>query len=154
MEGSNFRNSVAFDLLFIVRERMPPSVAVRQSLFLHFADALCPECGAKPDNPALCLLTGRFVCNVWRGCSDVSRAPGLGAGRGGGGVSGGLLHARERCGGSCLLLSLRSTRVVAMRGNRWATCQSPYLDAHGKRKNGVGWRTGWGLIDGEQTLHI
>ncbi|GIL45679.1 hypothetical protein Vafri_2876, partial [Volvox africanus] len=45
----------------------PPSLIplpyLFQSLFLHFAEARCPDCGAKPDNPALCLLTGRFVCN-------------------------------------------------------------------------------------------
>lgn len=89
-----------------------------QSLFLHLAEAPCRTCGAAPpSSPALCLLTGAPLCALWRGCE--------------GGRGGGLLHAREACAGTCLLLSLRTTRVMALRDSRLAVCQSPYLDAHG-----------------------
>ena len=99
-----------------------PALARKQDLFIHYADAKCSQCGAKPEHPSLCLLTGRLLCHWWKGCVDS--------------FGGGLLHAHERCGGTTLLLSLKSTRVMALRGGRLAVCQSPYLDAYGER---LGW---------------
>jgi len=89
-----------------------------QDLYLHYADKVCRECGKKPEHPGLCLVTGRLLCTWWRGCVD---------NRGGG-----LLHAVECCAATSLFLSLKSTKVVAIRNSRLAICQSPYLDAHGE----------------------
>lgn len=59
----------------------------------------CSGCGtSRFPHPALCLLTGKLLCSWWRGC-------------GAEGQGGGLLHAAELCGGTTLMLSLRSTKV-------------------------------------------
>lgn len=61
------------------------------------APQVCPHCGTRPEYAALCLVTGELLCSALRGCVE---------GRGGG-----LLHSAERCGGSTLLLVLKSTKV-------------------------------------------
>uniref|UniRef100_A0A7S3VRI3 E3 ubiquitin-protein ligase n=1 Tax=Dunaliella tertiolecta TaxID=3047 RepID=A0A7S3VRI3_DUNTE len=100
----------------------PPSLIALpplfQDLLLFFAGKVCTHCKQQPDHPFLCLATGQLLCSWWTGCVK---------GRGGG-----TLHAAEACSGSTLMLSLKSTKVVALRGPRTIVVQSPYLDAHGE----------------------
>ena len=75
-------------------------------LYLHYVGKPCSGCGQELKQPALCLVTGRFVCNWWDGCpgrnpGSTSAAP----------VTGVHLHCLEHCGGASAFLLLSSSKV-------------------------------------------
>ncbi len=75
-------------------------------LYLHYVGKPCPGCGQELKQPALCLVTGRFVCNWWDGCpgrnpGSTSAAP----------VTGAHLHCLEHSGGASAFLLLSSSKV-------------------------------------------
>ncbi len=59
----------------------------------------CDVCGKVVPHPNVCLLTGRLLCSLWRGCYDDRGAA--------------MIHTMEACGGSTLVLSLKSTKVMS-----------------------------------------
>eukprot|EP00798_Chlamydomonas_sp_ICE-L_P006683 gene6683-3349_t len=89
-----------------------------QDLYLNFTDQVCPKCHRKPEQPGICLITGKLLCSCRGGCVDDR--------------GGGYLHTVEHCVGNSMILSLKSTRVLSIRHSRKADGQSPFLDSHGE----------------------
>lgn len=90
-----------------------------EELLTSFASAKCQTCGTVPQNPALCLFCGRFVCAGSSCCANREVA---------------------ECSSHCLSCSLglgaylilKDTRVLLLRGERRSVWGSLYLDAYGE----------------------
>ncbi|KAI8803245.1 hypothetical protein BJ742DRAFT_683363 [Cladochytrium replicatum] len=93
-------------------------------LFNEWLTFICPECGTRPADPALCLICGQFVCFQSFCCSK----------QGEGECNSHMIS----CGGSVgVYLSLRQCTVLFLHGpgvkkNQGCFHSGPYLDPHGE----------------------
>ncbi|KAJ2159520.1 E3 ubiquitin-protein ligase ubr1 [Coemansia sp. RSA 552] len=88
-------------------------------LFERSAKALCPRCGGTPNDPALCLLCGSFVC-VQNFCCQED------------GIGECNMHMKT-CGGTIgVYLLVKKCGLVLLHHDNGCFMSAPYLDQHGE----------------------
>ncbi|KAI9154612.1 hypothetical protein LWI28_028838 [Acer negundo] len=88
-----------------------------QDLLQRYIKQCCPDCESVLEEPALCLLCGRFCSPSWRPCCR---------------ESGCQTHARACGAGTGVFLLIKRTTILLQRCARQAPWPSPYLDAFGE----------------------
>ena len=101
------------------RFRLTDLPTLYQDLYHRYMNTVCDGCQTVPEDSALCLLCGKFLCFKSQCCNRDSQ--------------GETFRHAIKCGaGSCAFLSLRSSGVYFVRDGRCSLWGSPYLDTHGE----------------------
>ena len=92
-------------------------------IFMHFLGLHCQSCGSLAKDAAVCLACGATVCFRQGCCKESARER--------------RLHAQQCGAGTAVLLALRTSSVVVVRG-QWAfVWGSLYLDEHEEEDSGL-----------------
>eukprot|EP01134_Creolimax_fragrantissima_P005787 CFRG5787T1 len=93
-------------------------------LFNDASNVLCACCGTHPQNPALCLVCGVYVC-AQSACCKI------------GNIGECTRHARSCGAGVALFMLVKRCMVLLLCDGRGSLYPSVYLDSHGERDDGL-----------------
>ncbi|XP_076821304.1 E3 ubiquitin-protein ligase UBR3-like [Clavelina lepadiformis] len=126
------------------------------TLFQLFRESKCDKCGSMPDDPAVCLVCGAFICYKKTCKPEPHEDDVLFSSTGNSRVETQLKAAcrhAQRCGaGTSIFLLINSAVVVLIRGSRACIWGTVYLDAHGEEDRG--WKRGKPLFLKPERLRL
>ncbi|CAM6078744.1 unnamed protein product [Sphagnum tenellum] len=99
------------------------AVVIGQELQWRSIREMCKVCGNVPIDAAFCLICGDLLCFKSK-CSGHADEHGVCS-----------THAEREYAGIGIFLLMRTTQVLLMRGDRFCTLPSIYLDQHGEEDN-------------------
>ncbi|XP_078377169.1 E3 ubiquitin-protein ligase ubr3-like isoform X1 [Oculina patagonica] len=93
------------------------------SLIQHYRKRKCTKCGSTPDDPAVCLVCGKFTCLQGNCCKDEFDTRGKYE----------CIQHAVNCGrGTGIFLVVLSSVILIIRADRFCTWGSVYLDSFGE----------------------